>query len=326
MREDNVMKRFFSALLCVCLLATTISGCSKKENSPIRISTVTNSACAFLSHMFEKNGEDDAFRYELSVTYLPSSSRLELFQNDADVAVIPANIAAQMQKKAAPEVKIIAGISVGGFELLATKAITDLSELKGQKIHIAERDTVMESLLRYLVSLYGLDPFVDITFEYVSDSYTLIEKISNGDVSFALFESEGLYWAKSEVKNLYSYNLTDEFAKKLKNPSIMNYCVVARRDFASNNPKAIEKLLTDVESALNKSTDLKQTLTLAKKHNLIIDDYCGEEFLKSCRADFISGNKMKQKLTAYYKLIYKVKRSLVGDKIPNDDIYYISKK
>ncbi|MBQ4120246.1 MAG: hypothetical protein IJD45_07660 [Clostridia bacterium] len=318
------MKRFLTVLLCISLLITALSGCNEKGTPKISIATVQNSASAFLSHMIEENGEDDPYIYELNLSLLPSGARYSITLNYADIAVIPVELAAQLHKRSDPKIKILAGISVGGFELVSTKSITDISELKGQTIYISEHDTLMENLLRYLVSFYGIDPFEEIKFEFTSDNYTLIEKISNGDVSFALFESSDAAWAKAEVENLVSYNLTDELAKKLNNPSIVNYCVVARSDYVRDNPKAIEYLLGEIEASLNKSSNLSETLSLAKKHELIYSDYCGEEFLKSCKADFISGDEMKRKLTAYYKLIYKVKRSLLGNEIPSNEIYYIS--
>ena len=163
------MKRFLTILLCLVLLVTTFSGCSGKKTS-VSILTVQNSASAFLSHMLEENNEESDFKYVPNSINLPNTARSMIAEGGYDVAVLPVETAAIIQFKSAPKIKVLAGISVGGFELLSTKSITDLSELKGQKVHLTKRNSLMESLLRYLVSLYGVDPFEEISFAYANDN------------------------------------------------------------------------------------------------------------------------------------------------------------
>ncbi len=316
------MRRFLAILLCLVLLITTFSGCSSK-NTNIRILNVQNSASSFLSYMLEEKNEDADYEYVPSVINLPNTVRSLIAEGKCDVAVLPVETAAIIRFKSAPKIKVIAGISTGGFELLSTKSITDLSELKGQKIHLTKRNTLMEHLLRYLVSLYGVNPFEEISFAYANNNSELINMLSKNEATFALFDSADADYMKAQINGIHSYNLTDEYSKKFKKPSIVNYCVVATEDFIKKNPKAIKQLLKDVEASVKKSADLKTTLTLARKHNILTRDDFSESFLKSLKAEFISGKKMKQKLSAYYKVIHKVKGSLIGNKIPNDNFYYI---
>ncbi len=319
------MKRFLSLILCHVLLVLSFSACSGKATE-IRILNVENSASVFLSHLLEENNEKADYKCVPSITNLPNTVRTFMADGECDVAVVPVETAAIIRFKSAPKIKVIAGISVGGFELLTNKSISDLSELKGQKVYLTKRNSLMENLLKYLVSLYGVDPFEEISFGYANDNQELLNMLSANETAFALFDSADAAYIKSNLSNVLSFNLTDEYSKKFKNPSIVNYCVVATEDFIKNNPKAIKRLLSDIESSVKKSSDAKTTLALAKKHNILTKDNLNEDFLKSLKADFVSGEKMKQKLSAYYKIIHKVKASLIGNKIPDDDFYYISKK
>ena len=226
-------------------------------------------------------------------------------------------------KKAEPKIKVLAGISVGGLELVATRSIKDLSELKGQTVYLTERGTLVELLLKYLVNLYGIDPFNELSFEYATDNIELINMLSENEASFALFSSADANYVKANVENLSSYNLTDEFAKKFKNPSIVDYCVIATEDFIKENPKATNQLIKDIEASVKKSSDISKTLSLAKNQKLLTRDYT-EEFLTSCKADFICGEQMQKKISAYCNLLFKIKRSLIGGEVPKDDFYYVS--
>ena len=110
------MKRFLSVILCCVLLVLTFSGCSTKTTD-IRILNVENSASVFLSHMLEENNEDAACRYVPSLINLPNTVRSMIAEGSCDVAVVPIETAAIIQFKSAPKIKVLAGISVGGFEL-----------------------------------------------------------------------------------------------------------------------------------------------------------------------------------------------------------------
>lgn len=314
------MKRYLSIILCFVLTITFLSGCNQKPTD-VRIVSVENSAATALAHIFEQS--EGSNNYISTVVNLPNRVRTLMYDGECDVAVIPIETATVIYRRKNPEVKILAGISVGGFELVSTRTISDLSELKNQTIYLTERSTLMESLLKYAVSLYDIDPFEDISFEYASDKSQLKKMLDNNEATFALFSSADATALKSDLENIVTYNLTDELAKKLKNPSVISYCVVATNDFIDDNPKAVKKMLEDIENSIKSSSNTTNTVSLAKKHNLLTDDFYNEDFLVSCKAEYISGEKMKEKLTAYYSLLKKIKASSIGSSQPNDDFYFI---
>lgn len=304
-------------MLCLVLTVTTFSSC-KFAPTDVRILSVENSAASAISHIFELT--ENKNNYISSAVNLPNRVRTLIADGECDVAVIPIETATALYRAKNPEIKILAGISVGGFELIANKSIKDFSELKEQTIYLTERSSIMESLLKYAISLYNVNPFKEVKISYVADTTKLKKLLEDNTASFALVTSADK--AKIAPKNTFSYNLTDVLSQKLKNPSIINYCVIATKDFVDKNSRVIKQLLKDIENSVKNSSNAEETLKIAKKHNLLTDDFYDEEFLKSCKPQYISGKKLKEKLSAYYNLLKKIKASSTGTSFPEDDFYY----
>ncbi len=317
------MKRFITVLLCLIIFVTTLSGCSEKTND-VRILSVENSPAATLVHMLEQENNKSANNYISSTVNLPNRVRNLIADNECDIAVVPVETAALIFKRGLTDIKVLAGISTGGFELVTTETITDFSELKGKTIYLTDRDTIKEGVFKYLLSQYGVNPFDEVTFNYASDTKQLEENILKNEISFALLTSADAAYIKNTIKNITAFNITDKLNEKFKNPSIVTYCVIGKTDFVNQNPKAIEQLLKDMEESVLKSTDLSATVTTAKKYGFLTDDYFNEDFITACKADFVSGEAMKKKFSAYFKMLTKISSSLIGEKAPNDDFYFIA--
>ena len=139
------MKRFFSILLCFVLILSAFAGC-KKTLPAVRISCVTNSASAPLGNMLDKT--KNGFVYSATPVNLPNRVRQAMADGECDIAIVPIDTVATIYKKADPKIQILAGISVGGFELVSTEEIKNLSreyaaealkaELYGQPEHMHE--------------------------------------------------------------------------------------------------------------------------------------------------------------------------------------------
>ena len=317
------MKRVLSFIICTVLTVIAFSGCANKPTE-VRIAGVMNSPYAQLSHMLESNSEDTV--YTSTSVNLPNRIRTLMSEGECDVAVVPIETACSIYNSAYPEIQILAGVSVGGFELISTEAFEDISELKGKTICLTERSTITESILEYLFKLYDVDMYYDLNVNYVDSVSAIKKSFEDETASLALLNSAEAAQIKATIDNINTYNITDELAKKFKKPSIITYCVIATTEFIDKNPKTVETLLEDIEASVSKSGDYENTIKLAKKHSILTDDIYGKEFLSELKPDFISGEAMQKKLTAYFKLIKKIKPTMVNNIINKDDLFYIPEK
>lgn len=317
------MKRLLSVFLCFVLTVVFLSACNSKP-ADVSILSVENSASAALAHMIKKSENNN--NYISSTVNLPNRVRNLMADGACDIAVIPIETASIIYQRSTTKIKVLAGISTGGFEFIVKEDFNDFSKLKGKTIYLTERGTIMENIFKYLIKQYGVDPFEDVSFEYASDAKQLEKMLINNQAEYAIMNSADAVTIKASTQNFVSLNLTDELAKKFNNPSIITYCVVATEDFINNNPKTVDNILKDIESSVSKAKTTTTTATSAKTLGLLTDDIYDENFIKECKPEYISGKSMKEKLSAYYKLIKKINSSLISNKIPKDDFYYIAEE
>ena len=189
---------------------------------------------------------------------------------------------------------------------------------------------VTQSTEPQVLDMLSLATYMDdgkyIAISYVESIETLQKSFEDKTASFALLNSAEAAQIKAEVDNINTYNITDELAKKFKKPSIITYCVIGTTEFIDKNPETVEKLLKDIEASISKSDDFENTIKLAKKHSILTDDIYDKNFLSELKLDFISGDEMQKKLTAYFKLIKKIKPSMVNNIINKDNLFYIPEK
>lgn len=315
------MKRFLSFIICVVLTIITFAGCDN-EPTEVRIAGVMNSPYAQLSYMLEKSEGNNL--YDSTPVNLPNRIRQIMTDGNCDIAVVPVETACTIYNRANPKIKILAGISTGGFELVTTEKITELKDLKDKTVYLTERNTLMESILEYMLNLNSVAVYNDVSIDYANDIEQLQESFKNKSVSFALMSSAEAAMVKSEINGLNSYNLTDELAKKFKKPSIITYCVIGTVEFIEQNPIAIKDLLKDLEFSVSKLNNFEETIKLSKKHSLLTGDIYNKEFLENLKPEFITGEAMQKKFNAYFKMLHKIKPSMVNKVINKEDLFYIS--
>lgn len=319
------MKRILSVFLCLSVILATLSGCTPTN---MRILCIENSPASVIAHMTtENNADKSGINYVISTVNLASRVQTLMADDECDIAIVPTETAQSIYRKGIVPIQVLAGISVGGFELITTENISSLSEIKGKKIFLTERGTIMEKIFKYLLKLNGLDPTEDIAIDYTEDTLQLSNQFKEKEISFALVKSEDAAVIKAQNEYVTSYNITDELSKKLKKPSIVTYCVIAKTDFIEKNEKEIDIMITDIQNSVLYAADNKKKLgKSAKEQNLITLDVDTEILLNEFKPDFIAGENMQKKLSAYFKFLTKVDTSLSKNSIPNNSFYYISEK
>ena len=321
------MKRVLSVFISLAVILATLSSC-KFNPTDMRILCIENSPASVIAHMTtENNADKSGVNYVISTVNLANRVQNLMVDDECDIAIVPTETAQSIYLKGVVPVQVLAGISVGGFELVTTESISNLSEIKGKEIFLTERGTIMEKIFKYLLKLNGLDPTEDIAIDYAADTLQLSNQFKEKKVSFALVKSEDAAVIKAQNEYITSYNITDELSKKLKKPSIVTYCVIAKTEFIEKNGEEIDIMITDIQNSVLYSADNKKKLgKFAKEQNLITLNVDTEILLNEFKPDCIVGEDMQKKFTAYFKFLTKVDTSLSKNSIPDNSFYYISEE
>lgn len=318
------MKKIVAVFLVISLIVCLLGGCSEGKVTEIRVLTIENSAGIAIADMLEQYANTKKGNVYLPVTVNLVSRVNGMFMDDeCDVAVIPADAAAVLYRKRGG-LKVIAGVSSGGFEILSNNGeLQSISDLKGKEIFLTERDKLSENLLEYVLSKNNIEKS-DVVISYSTNVKHIIKDFNANTVNYALLDAAGTAEVKAAIGNIKSINLTDEW-NKVSNKQMVNYCVVTTDEFLNKNKKAIDRLITDIESSVKAASDTKKTGDLAIERKLITDVNYASDIINTSKLKFIKGKELKTTLSDYYGVLKGIKPFLVGNELPADDFYYGAK-
>ena len=136
----------------------------------------------------------------------------ELMKGEAELAIVPSNLALQAYKKGL-DYKIAATIGWGSLYLVSTDDITDISELKGCEIYNTGKGLTPDIVFRNILTNKGFKES-DFEFSYVGAASELTPMVMSGKVKYAVLPEPALSTVMDKNKDIkIILNLNEEWAK-----------------------------------------------------------------------------------------------------------------
>lgn len=327
----KVCNKYLAVLLTLFLLLN-LAACGKKsENTEVKEKEKINvialkGPTAFGSvKLWEdsENGETEAI-YNISVVGDPSEAVAKIANKDADVAMVPTNMASVLYNKTSKNVNIAAINTLGVLYLVTNdKSISSIKDLAGKTVFVSGQGATPDFVLRYILKKNGLTPGKDVNLEYRSEHSELAAQVISENVSIAVlpepFVSQVL---TKNSKIMVSLDLTNEW-NKITNDSVLTMgSIVVRKDFLKNKKEDFDKFLKNYQKSVEYvSENTENAAELADKFG-IMQKEIAIKALPKCNVVFISGNEMQQKTENFLKILYDFEPKSIGGKIPDEDFYY----
>lgn len=327
----KVCNKYLAVLLNLFLLLN-LAACGKKsenteekEKAKINVVALKGPTALGSVKLWEdsENGDTEA-TYNISVVGDPSEAVAKIANKDADVAMVPTNMASVLYNKTSKNVNIAAINTLGVLYLVTNdKSISSIRDLAGKTVFVSGQGATPDFVLRYILKKNGLIPGKDVNLEYKSEHSELAAQVISENVSIAVlpepFVSQVL---TKNSKIMASLDLTNEW-NKITNDSVLTMgSIVVRKDFLKNKKEDFDKFLKSYQKSVeyvNENTE--KAAELADKFG-IMQKEIAIKALPKCNVVFISGNEMQQKTENFLKILYDFEPKSIGGKIPDEDFYY----
>ena len=265
-----------------------------------------------------------ALNYSFSVESDASNITAALINGSADIAALPTNAAAAVYNKSEGAVQLLALNTRGVLYLVAnseTETISSLDDLHGKTVYAPAQNPTF--IFSYILSANGIDDVtVDNTYAQPADLRTAL---AAGEVDLAVLPEPMVTIAcAANDKLTVSLDLTEEWDAVSPAGSLVQGCVVVRREFAESHPNEVNAFLSEYEASISyltmspddasqmiEATGIFQKAAVAKKA------------LPACNVCFISGDDMKAAMVDFLDIMYSVAPASIGGAVPGDDFYYI---
>lgn len=261
--------------------------------------------------------------YNFTVETDASNIVAALANGSADIAALPTNAAAAVYNKTQGKVQVLALNTLGVLYLVTdgSVAVESMEDLAGQTVYAPAQNPSF--IFQYLVEANGLtDVTIDNTYAQPADLNTAV---AAGEVSIAVLPEPMVTVAKSKNPDLtVALDLTAEWDKVAPAGSLVQGCVVVRKDFVQENPAAVNTFLTEYGASIEALTsDVEGTAAKIEANGIFTKAAVAAKAIPNCNVCFITGADMQAALSEFLTIMHGVAPASVGGSIPGDDFYCI---
>ncbi len=314
--KKNVMMSTAVLLLALCLFA----GAAFAEEANTRVYTLNGTTGFGMAGMIA----DAKPGYSFTVETDPSVVTAALVSGDCDIAALPTNAAAALYNKTEGKVQVLA-LNTRGVLYLVTdgkEKIESIADLNGKTVYAPAQNPSF--IFAALCSKYGIELDIDNSYAQPAE---LNAAVAAGKVSLAVLPEPMVTVAKSQNQDLVvALDLTAEWDKVMEPGSLVQGCVVVRREFAEQNPEAVKAFLTDYEASVKLlSEDVQTAAAKIEAAGIFNKAAVAAKAIPNCNICFVTGEDMQRELGAFLEIMLEKAPQSVGGKLPGDDFYCILK-
>ena len=261
--------------------------------------------------------------YNFTVETDASNVVAALANGSADIAALPTNAAAAVYNKTQGKVQVLALNTLGVLYLVTDGSVTveSMADLAGKTIYAPAQNPSF--IFQHLCQANGLtDVTIDNTYAQPADLNTAV---ASGQVSIAVLPEPMVTVAKAKNPDLQvALDLTAEWDKVSTPGSLVQGCVVVRKEFAENNADAVATFLQEYGASIEGMTaDIEGTAAKIEANGIFTKAAVAAKAIPNCNVCFITGSEMQAALSEFLNIMFEVAPASVGGSVPGDDFYCI---
>ena len=345
------MKKIISLITAFMLTAALLAGCGstgngtadqtdKQENSgtqtqaePVDVNVMAlkgPTAMGMVKLMDDADsGNVDTENYSFEIAASADEVTPKLIQGETDIAAVPANLASVLYNKTEGQIQVLAVNTLGVLYIVENgDSIHSVSDLAGRTIYASGKGSTPEYALNFILEKNGLTPGTDVTIEWKSEHSECVSALAQDPEGIAMLPQPFVTTAQAKNPNLkVALDLTEEWHKVMENEetksSLLTGVVVVRKEFAEENPEAVEDFMDRYADSVKYVNDnVEEAAKLVGNYDIVTEDVAVKA-IPECNIVCITGEDMKEQLSGYLAVLKDANPESIGGELPGDDFYYI---
>ena len=266
---------------------------------------------------------ESALNYNFSVESDASNVTAALISGAADIAALPTNAAAVVYNKTEGAVQALALNTRGVLYLVvngAKETVESLSDLEGKTVYAPAQNPSF--IFNYIARENGLELEADNSYAQPADLRTAL---AAGEVDIAVLPEPMVTIACAANEDLtVALDLTAEWdAVAPAADSLVQGCVVVRKEFAENRPAEVAAFLEEYGASVAFLTeDPAAAAACIEETGVFPNAQVAEKAIPRCNVCFVTGEEMREQLSRFLEIMLDVAPQSVGGALPGDDFYY----
>lgn len=292
--------------------------------APVNIMVLNGTTGFGMANLMDAAANGEASQdYTFTVETDASNVVAGLVNGSVDIAALPTNAAATVYNKTQGGVQILALNTRGVLYLLTDGSVTveSMADLEGQTVYAPAQNPSF--IFQHLVQANGLENVtIDNTYAQPAD---LNSAVAAGEVSLAVLPEPMVTVARSKNPELVvALDLTDEWDKVSPAGSLVQGCVVVRKEFVEENPGVVAKFLEEYGASIEALTaDVEGTAAKIEANGIFTKAAVAAKAIPNCNVCFITGTEMQEAMASFLEIMFEVAPASIGGSIPGEDFYCI---
>ena len=306
------------------VVETTAAPETEAAAAPVNVMVLNGTTGFGMANLMDAAAKGEASQdYNFTVETDASNIVAALANGSADIAALPTNAAAAVYNKTQGKVQVLALNTLGVLYLVTDGSVTveSMADLEGMTVYAPAQNPSF--IFQNLVTANGLtNVTIDNTYAQPADLNTAV---ASGQVSVAVLPEPMVTVAKSKNPDLkVALDLTAEWDKVCEPGSLVQGCVVVRKDFVLENAAAVNAFLSEYGASIEALTaDVEGTAAKIEANGIFAKAAVAAKAIPNCNVCFITGAEMQEALHQFLTIMHGVAPASVGGSIPGDDFYCI---
>ena len=345
------MKKIISLITALMLSAALLAGCGSSDGgSADQNETQENSGAQAQAEPADVNvmalkgptamgmvklmddadsGNVDTENYSFEIAASADEVTPKLIRGDADIAAVPANLASVLYNKTEGQIQVMAVNTLGVLYIVENgDSVQSVTDLAGRTIYASGKGSTPEYALNFILEKNGLTSGTDVTIEWKSEHSECVSAIAQDPEGIAMLPQPFVTTAQTKNPDLrVALDLTEEWDKVMENEetksSLLTGVVVVRKEFAEENPEAVEDFLDRYADSVDYvNNNVEDAAKLVGNYDIVTEDVAVKA-IPECNIVCITGEDMKEQLSGYLAVLKDANPESIGGELPGDDFYYI---
>ena len=321
--------KLLALLLATLMLASLFVACKKEEpaeDAPIRIYTLNGTTGFGMAPLIQNTKDGSAaLNYQFTVETNATNVRDAILNGTADIGAVPTNLASTLNNATNGEVVLLAINTRGVLYLVANTAKviapSTLVQLSGKTVYVpAQNPTFITKALLEKAKIAN----VTINNTDYAEPAALQQAVAAGLVDYAILPEPLLTVANASraegVTLTTALDITAEWDKYFEAGSLVQGCVVARRDFVENHPNEVAKFLEEYNESVNYVIQNPEAASeMIVSAGIFAKAPVAAKAIPKCNLTFMSGAEMKAAMQTF---LAAMPAASIGGALPADDFYF----